>query len=126
MLGGLSAAAAVGPGWPLKANVFGLGVANGIFAVAAVGAMLGLASDGSSSGEGARMGVWGAAQAVAFGAGGLLGAVIVDQLRGTMADDGSAFQIVFVVEGAMFIIAALVATGTSMTRRTLNGKALRI
>lgn len=126
MLGGLSAAAAVGPGWPLKGNVFGLGVANGIFAVAAVGAMLGLASDGSSSGEGARMGVWGAAQAVAFGAGGLLGAVIVDQLRGTMADDGSAFQIVFVVEGAMFIIAALVATGTSMTRRTLNGKALRI
>ena len=126
MLGGLSAAAAVGPGWPLKANVFGLGLANGIFAVAAVGAMLGLASDGSSSGEGARMGVWGAAQAVAFGAGGLLGAVIVDQLRGTMADDGSAFQIVFVVEGAMFIIAALVATGTSMTRRTLNGKALRI
>ena len=78
MLGALSIAAAVGPAWPLKANVFGLGVANGIFAVAAVGAMLGLASDGSSSGEGARMGVWGAAQAIAFGAGGLLGAVIVD------------------------------------------------
>lgn len=126
MLGALSIAAAVGPTWPLKANVFGLGVANGIFAVAAVGAMLGLASDGSSSGEGARMGVWGAAQAIAFGAGGLLGAVIVDLLRGTMADDSNAFQIVFVVEGAMFILAALVATGTSMARRELNGKAVQI
>ena len=126
MLGALSIAAAVGPAWPLKANVFGLGVANGIFAVAAVGAMLGLASDGSSSGEGARMGVWGAAQAIAFGAGGLLGAVIVDLLRGTMADDSNAFQIVFVVEGAMFILAALVATGTSMARRELNGKAVQI
>ncbi|QGY80980.1 BCD family MFS transporter [Sphingorhabdus lacus] len=126
MLGALSIAAAVGPAWPLKANVFGLGVANGIFAVAAVGAMLGLASDGSSSGEGARMGVWGAAQAIAFGAGGLLGAIIVDLLRGTMADDSNAFQIVFVVEGAMFILAALVATGTSMARRELNGKAVQI
>ena len=126
MLGALSIAAAVGPAWPLKANVFGLGVANGIFAVAAVGAMLGLASDGSSSGEGARMGVWGAAQAIAFGAGGLLGAVIVDLLRGTMADDSNAFQIVFVVEGAMFILAAVVATGTSMARRELNGKAVQI
>ena len=126
MLGALSIAAAVGPAWPLKANVFGLGVANGIFAVAAVGAMLGLASDGSASGEGARMGVWGAAQAIAFGAGGLLGAVIVDLLRGTMADDSNAFQIVFVVEGAMFILAALVATGTSMARRELNGKAVQI
>lgn len=72
------------------------------------------------------MGVWGAAQAIAFGAGGLLGAVIVDLLRGTMADDSNAFQIVFVVEGAMFILAALVATGTSMARRELNGKAVQI
>lgn len=126
MLGGLSVAAAVGPTWPLKANVFGLGLANGIFAVAAVGAMLGLASDGTSSGEGARMGVWGAAQAIAFGAGGLLGAVIVDVLRGTSADGSNAFQIVFVIEGAMFILAALVATGTSMSRREMNGKAVQI
>jgi BCD family chlorophyll transporter-like MFS transporter len=126
MLGGLSVAAAVGPTWPLKANVFGLGLANGIFAVAAVGAMLGLASDGTSSGEGARMGVWGAAQAIAFGAGGLLGAVIVDLLRGTSADGSNAFQIVFVIEGAMFILAALVATGTSMSRREMNGKAVQI
>ncbi len=124
MLVGLSMAASVGTAWPLKANVFGLGVANGIFAVAAVGAMLGLASEGRNSGEGARMGVWGASQAIAFGAGGLLGAVIVDQMRSILGDDSIAFQTVFAVEAVMFILAALVATGTSLTRPTQIGKAI--
>lgn len=94
------------------------------FAVAAVGAMLQLASDGRSSGEGARMGVWGAAQAIAFGAGGLLGAVIVDQLRARMGQDSIAFQTVFAVEAAMFVVAALIATGTHMTRPTPARKAV--
>jgi BCD family chlorophyll transporter-like MFS transporter len=126
MLAGLSAAAVTGAEWPLKANVFGLGLANGIFAVAAVSAMLGLASDGKTSGEGARMGVWGAAQAIAFGAGGLIGAVIVDQLRVRMGSDGAAFQAVFAIEAMMFVIAALVATGTSLSRTSQSGKAVRI
>jgi MFS transporter, BCD family, chlorophyll transporter len=126
MLAGLSMAATFGIAWPLKANVFGLGLANGIFAVAAVSAMLGLASDGQSSGEGARMGVWGASQAVAFGTGGLLGAVIVDQLRFIMGQDGIAFQWVFAIEAIMFVLAALVATGTSLTRATQSRKAMQI
>jgi MFS transporter, BCD family, chlorophyll transporter len=126
MLAGLSAGAVTGTAWPLKANVFGLGLANGIFAVAAVSAMLGLASDGRASGEGARMGVWGAAQAIAFGAGGLLGAIIVDQLRSQTGQDGAAFQAVFAIEAMMFIVAALVATGTSLTRSSQSGKAVRI
>lgn len=126
MLAGLSAAAVTGSAWPLKANVFGLGLANGIFAVAAVSAMLGLASDGRSSGEGARMGVWGAAQAIAFGAGGLLGAVIVDQLRIQMGQDNAAFQAVFAIEAMMFVVAALVATGTSLARSSQSGKAVQI
>ncbi len=124
-LAGLSAAATVGPAWPLTANVFGLGVANGIFAVAAVGAMLGLACDGQSSGEGARMGVWGAAQAVAFGLGGLLGAIIVDQLRSRMGRDNIAFETAFAIEAIMFILAAVVATGTSMSRSILARKAVQ-
>ena len=124
MLAGLSVAASVGLTWPMQANVFGLGVANGVFAVAAVGAMLGLASDGKSSGEGARMGVWGASQAIAFGAGGLLGAVIVDLLRRQMGQDNIAFQAVFAIEAVMFILAALVATGTSLSRPSLSNKAI--
>lgn len=126
MLAGLSVAASTGPAWPLQANVFGLGLANGVFAVAAVGAMLGLASDGQNSGEGARMGVWGASQAIAFGAGGLLGAVIVDQLRSFMGQDSIAFQTVFAIEAAMFLIAALVATGTAMQRQNPIRKVVQL
>lgn len=124
MLLGLAFGATAGLDWPIKANVFGLGLANGIFAVAAVGAMLGLASDGKTSGEGARMGVWGAAQAIAFGLGGLLGAVIVDYLRARMATDGGAFEIVFAIEAGLFVVAALVATGTSMARIAPTGKVI--
>jgi MFS transporter, BCD family, chlorophyll transporter len=124
MLLGLAIGATAGMSWPIKANVFGLGLANGIFAVAAVGAMLGLASDGKASGEGARMGVWGAAQAIAFGLGGLLGAVIVDYLRARMASDGGAFEIVFAIEAGLFVVAAMVATGTSMVRIAPTGKVL--
>ena len=45
-LGGLAFAAQVGAWWPLKANVAALGFANGVFAVSAIGAMMGLAGAG--------------------------------------------------------------------------------
>lgn len=125
MLAGLAVAANVGPGWPIEANVFALGLANGVFAVAAVGAMLSLASDGNAAGEGARMGVWGAAQAIAFGFGGLGGALVVDALRRSGGADGAAFGTVFALEAAMFVIAALVAVGTKLTRGTMTGKAVK-
>jgi len=64
-LAGLAIAALAGPGWPLAANVFVLGLCNGVFAVSAIGAMMGLAGAGENTREGVRMGVWGAAQAVA-------------------------------------------------------------
>lgn len=124
MLAGLSFAATQGVTWPLRANVFGLGLANGVFAVAAVGAMLGLASKGVASGEGARMGVWGAAQAIAFGTGGLTGAVLVDQLRAAFGEDARAFQTVFMIEALLFVLAALVATGTTLVRSTRTEEAL--
>lgn len=116
MLGGLAIAATRGVSWPLQANVFGLGFANGIFAVAAVGSMLGLASKGTGASEGTRMGVWGAAQAIAFGLGGLTGAVLVDQLRAATGDDAAAFQAVFAIEALLFLAAAFVATGTTLVR----------
>ncbi len=124
MLIGLSMAATVGETWPLRANVFALGLANGVFAVAAVGAMLGLASDGRGGSEGARMGVWGASQAIAFGTGGLAGAILVDLLRSGSGQDSVAFATVFAAEAAMFILAAVVAVGTSLTRTVPKGKAV--
>ena len=105
-LGGLALAAVHGPGWPLAANVFLLGFCNGVFAVAAIGAMMGLAGAGERTREGVRMGVWGASQAIAFGLGGLLGALGVDIARRLQGQDGTAFQLIFAAEAALFVLAA--------------------
>ncbi|HEU0045660.1 BCD family MFS transporter [Sphingomonas sp.] len=104
-LGGLAMAARVGPGWPLSANIALLGFANGVFAVAAIGAMMALA--GADTGrEGTRMGVWGAAQAIAFGLGGLLGAIGVDLGRALTGSTTDTFLVVFGVEAVLFLAAA--------------------
>ncbi|MDT8279573.1 MAG: BCD family MFS transporter [Erythrobacter sp.] len=118
-LGGLALAAIAGPGWPLGINVFVLGLGNGVFAVAAIGAMMGLAGAGENTREGVRMGVWGASQAIAFGLGGLTGAVGVDFARAALATDGAAFQLVFTIEAAAFVLAAVLAvraTGAAAMR----------
>jgi BCD family chlorophyll transporter-like MFS transporter len=108
-LGALGLAAVSGPGWPLGINVFVLGFGNGVFAVAAIGAMMGLAGAGAKTREGVRMGVWGASQAIAFGLGGLTGAVGVDFARRMLDADGAAFQLVFAIEAAAFVCAAILA-----------------
>jgi BCD family chlorophyll transporter-like MFS transporter len=108
-LGALGLAAVNGPPWPLGLNVFVLGLGNGVFAVAAIGAMMGLAGAGETTREGVRMGVWGASQAIAFGLGGLSGAVGVDVARRILGDDGAAFQLVFALEAAAFVLAAMLA-----------------
>ena len=86
-----------------------LGFCNGVFAVSAIGAMMMLAGAGGGSKEGVRMGVWGASQAIAFGLGGLIGAVGVDAGRRLMGADGPAFALIFGIEAGMFLLAALVA-----------------
>tara|TARA_B100000678_G_scaffold223603_1_gene191220 strand:+ start:660 stop:1982 length:1323 start_codon:yes stop_codon:yes gene_type:complete len=108
-LAGLAMAAVAGPGWPLSANVFALGFCNGVFAVSAIGAMMGLAGAGEKTREGVRMGVWGAAQAIAFGLGGLTGALGVDIARRVAGQDGAAFQSIFAIEACLFILAAALA-----------------
>ncbi len=106
---GLSAASMVGPAWPLAPTVFVLGLANGVFAVAAIGSMMGLAGGGKGSREGARMGLWGGAQAGAFAIGGFLGATGVQGLRSVMHQSGPAFVLVFAAEGLLFLAAAVLA-----------------
>ena len=66
---------------PLAPLVFALGIFNGMFAVAAIGSMMSLASQNNDRREGTRMGLWGAAQAIAAGFGGLLGTILVDLLQ---------------------------------------------
>jgi MFS transporter, BCD family, chlorophyll transporter len=106
---GLAFAAGVAPNWPIAANVALLGFCNGVFAVSAIGAMMALAGAGGEAREGVRMGVWGASQAIAFGLGGLMGAVGVDSGRALMGADGPAFALIFGIEAGMFLLAALVA-----------------
>ncbi|QMW23986.1 BCD family MFS transporter [Sandaracinobacteroides saxicola] len=113
-LTGLGLGALAGPGWPLKANVFLLGFGNGVFAVSAIAAMMDLAGMGTPGREGMRMGIWGAAQAVAFGAGGLLGAVGVDMGRQLLGSTPEAFLLVFSAEALMFLGAAMLARRIDM------------
>lgn len=88
--------------------VVALGFFNGMFAVAAIGAMMALAAEGREAREGTRMGLWGAAQAIAAGFGGLCGAAFVDVMR-TFQPDGIAFGAVFILEAAIFLAAAAMA-----------------
>ena len=103
---GLVLAGLFAPAWPLTATVILLGFANGAFAVAAIGTMMGLAGAGREKREGIRMGLWGAAQAIAFGAGGFVGAAAADLLRGFVTEPTDAFTVVFAAEAMLFIAAA--------------------
>ena len=96
-----------------------LGFCNGTFAVAAIGAMMALAGQGKSRREGTRMGLWGAAQALAAGFGGLLGAASVDMMRRIVATDATAFGVVFLAEAALFLLAALMARRVIEARRAV-------
>lgn len=109
-LAGLAIAGITGPPWPLRLSVFALGFANGAFAVAAIGSMMELAGKGRQSREGVRMGLWGAAQAIAFGLGGFLGAAAVDIARYAIGDVAVAYALVFAAQALMFVIAAVLAT----------------
>jgi MFS transporter, BCD family, chlorophyll transporter len=120
----LALASQVGPGWPLAPTVFALGAANGVFAVSAIGSMMGLAGGGEGeAGEGMHMGVWGAAQAIAFGLGGFLGAVGVDGLRAILPQTSQAFLIVFTLEAGLFLCAAVLAWSLA-PRVATNGRRL--
>jgi BCD family chlorophyll transporter-like MFS transporter len=85
-----------------------LGFFNGMFAVAAIGAMMALAGEGREEREGTRMGLWGAAQAMAAGLGGLAGAAAVDLAR-HFTSDGTAFGAVFTFEAGLFLVALVMA-----------------
>ena len=64
---------------------------------------------GHESREGTRMGLWGAAQAVAFGLGGLAGAAAVDVARIALGQAEAAYAVVFVIDAALFVASAMLA-----------------
>lgn len=102
-------AAASGASWPLAANVFALGLANGAFSIAAIASMMRLANEGRQRREGVRIGLWGAAQALAFGLGGMLGAGASDLARWLLGSPVAAYTTVFAAEALLFVVAAVLA-----------------
>ncbi|CAO4183812.1 BCD family MFS transporter [Methylorubrum extorquens] len=108
-LGTIAFGGPIGPDFPLRAAVAGLGFGNGVYAVAAIGSMMALAGRGGEAERGTRMGVWGAAQGVAFGAGGFLGTLAVDLARLVASEPVYAYAAVFAAEGILFLVALLIS-----------------
>ncbi|PZA13502.1 MFS transporter [Rhodopseudomonas palustris] len=106
---GLSSAAMIGPSWPLRATVFMLGVTNGAYAVAAIGSMMELVGAGGEHREGVRMGLWGAAQAIAFGIGGFIGTLASDLARLILSSPALSYAAVFAAEAGLFLVSAAMA-----------------
>ncbi len=117
-LGLLAVAAYVGPAWPIRLSVFALGASNGVFAVAAIGSMMKLAGEGQASREGTRIGLWGAAQAFAFGLGGFLGTASVDLARVLLGATEASYAIVFGAEGLLFLLSGVLAARLGSARRS--------
>ncbi len=109
--------------FPLPQAVFVLGIANGVFAIAAISSMMAMVSRGKERREGVRMGVWGAAQGIAFGLGGLISAISVDVLKATGMQPEPAYAIVFVEIAGLFVCAA--ALSLLVSRRAASPETAR-
>ena len=118
---GLVVAGIVEGAWPLKLNVFVLGLANGAFSIAAIASMMRLAVIGGSGKEGVRIGLWGGAQAIAFGLGGLLGASASDLARSIFANPAFAYSSVFFIEAMLFIASAYMASQVESKTNSTSG-----
>jgi BCD family chlorophyll transporter-like MFS transporter len=103
---GISAQAAL-----LRPGFFALGLGNGLFAAGAIATMMQLAARDGESRAGTRLGVWGAAQAIAFGLGGLAGAALLDLATVILRDPAAAFAAVFLTDSLLFVLSATLAIG---------------
>lgn len=88
----------------LKGAVVLLGLANGAFAIGAVGSMM---VEATGEHAGLRMGIFGAAQAVAYAIGGFLGAAGSDVARAALGSASGGYTAVFLAEAVLFGVAAL-------------------
>ena len=112
---GLAATGLAGSVQPIKALLFALGIANGAYAIAAIATMMQLVGARGAGKEGVRMGLWGAAQGVAFGCGGLAATVLSDIVR-HFAWQSAAYAVVFMMQAVVFVVAAAIAASLSGQR----------
>jgi len=87
-----------------------LGFFNGNFAVGAIGSMMQLAGIGRENRVGTRMGLWGAGQAIAAGNAMIFSTLFVDILQKITENAASSYGIIFIIEGILFLAAAMLAT----------------
>ncbi|HEV7457732.1 MAG TPA: BCD family MFS transporter [Roseococcus sp.] len=101
---------------PLTLIYMGLGFATGAFAAAAIASMMQLAGAGRA---GTRMGLWGAAQAIAFAIGGFAGAVLADIARAGLGSAAAGYGAVFLFQAGLFLVAAVLAARLTVAPRPL-------
>ncbi len=109
LLAALATAGIAGADFPIREAFFALGIANGAFAAAAIASMMQLVSRGRDGREGVRMGMFGAAQGIAFGLGGLAGTVVLDLGRILTGSAGGGYVTVFIADALLFVAAAVLA-----------------
>jgi BCD family chlorophyll transporter-like MFS transporter len=97
----------LGLGFALIPFTVVLGLGNGLFVIGAIGSMMRLAT-AEKGAAGTRMGVFGAAQAIAAGLAGLIATGILDLARLVLPIE-TAYGTVFGIEAVLFLAAALVA-----------------
>jgi len=90
----------------LRLSILGMGAANGVFAIGAIGAMMALVDQPGRREAGVRMGLYGSAQAIAFAAGGFLGAGLSDVARALLGSPRLGYATVFLLEALLFVLAA--------------------
>jgi len=105
----LSQTPAIGSVAALKAVVLVLGVSNGVFTVGGVGSMMALTVRADRAETGLRLGIFGAAQGVAYGIGGFAGGAASDVARYLLGSPAAGYAAVFVAEAVLFAGAAWMA-----------------
>lgn len=116
----IAAATATATDFPVRTAVFLLGAANGTFAVAAISSMMAMVAQGKERREGTRMGLWGAAQGIAFGLGGLISTASVDLLKAFAVPLPLTYAFVFTEIAAMFVFAAVLSRSISRGRSSIT------
>jgi MFS transporter, BCD family, chlorophyll transporter len=94
-----------------------LGLSNGIFAIGAIGSMMALTGDKTDGRAGLRLGVFGAAQALAYAVGTMSGAAGVDFARAVFDSPVRGYLAVFAVQAVFFGGSAWLALRSASSER---------
>lgn len=97
-----------------------LGLSNGVFAIGAIGSMMALTGDKTDGRAGLRLGVFGAAQALAYAIGTMSGAAGVDFARAVLESPLRGYLAVFGVQAALFGASAWLALRSASSERATD------